>query len=224
MWAKFIKPSTFPLSDAFWQIPLDFASKAKTAFVVSGKGFVPVYSNAVWTTECSSNPIEIDQYSFGCSFTAACFCLDNIVTCSNEFERHLELLEEAPKRIRSANLTVGLKSKFCCKRLKYLGHIGGRSPKNERIEAMVKFPPIFCPTGKVIIWFVLFSFTFVTKVIVEQKPESAFGSIKSCLGKVPVVIFPDYNRPFYMQCDASAGKILKQIEGGQEQVIAYISQ
>lgn len=69
--------------------------------------------------------------------------LDDIIVCAETLEEHMVLLKIIAERINAAGLTIGVaKSKFCCKRLKYLGFIlseKGISVDPGKIQAIVDY-------------------------------------------------------------------------------------
>ena len=75
-----------------------------------------------------------------------CFCyLDDIITATEGFGMHLEILERILIRLRDANSTINReKSFFCVPEAKYLGFIIDRvgfRPDPERVSAALNIPP-----------------------------------------------------------------------------------
>ena len=59
-----------------------------------------------------------------------------------------------------------------------------------------------------------------------EECEHAFTTLKSKLIDAPILIYPNFNKPFYLEVDASIigfGAVLFQMNGRQKQVIAYAS-
>jgi len=52
-------------------------------------------------------------------------CLDGLLIVSDSLEEHLKVLSKLAGCIKSAGLTLNVKSKFCMKSVNYLGHIVG---------------------------------------------------------------------------------------------------
>lgn len=71
--------------------------------------------------------------------------LDDIIIATDTLEQHLEVLAKIANRLAKAGLTISPeKSRFCMKRLKYLGYIvfeDGNQLDPEKIEAIVNYPP-----------------------------------------------------------------------------------
>ncbi|KAH8310171.1 hypothetical protein KR067_003595, partial [Drosophila pandora] len=52
--------------------------------------------------------------------------LDDLLVMSENFQEHMEMLEEVSRSLKAAGLTIGLKkSHFCFKELRYLGYVIG---------------------------------------------------------------------------------------------------
>lgn len=239
------------LKDAFWQIPLDESSKEKTAFAVPGR---PLYHFTVMPFGlCNAAqrmsrlmdkviPSRIRENVF--------IYLDDLLICSSDFKTHIELLGEVAKCLRAANLTINVeKSRFCQKEIKYLGYIVGQGclkTDRSKVEAIEKFPLPKSPrqirryigmTG----WYRQFIPNFadlaapLTDCLKKSKqfkltPEAevSFQKLKEALISAPVLVQPNFSKPFVIQCDASrvgVGGVLTQVdEQGTEHPIAYVSQ
>lgn len=68
----------------------------------------------------------VDQV-LGCDLEPHVFVyMDDVIIATQTVEHHLELLRIVARRLTDAGLTISPeKSRFCMKRLKYLGHIIG---------------------------------------------------------------------------------------------------
>lgn len=70
--------------------------------------------------------------------------LDDLLILSGTFCRHLEILREISRQIRSAGLTINVEiSKFCVQEVRYLGHLMGKGAIQndpDKISAITKFP------------------------------------------------------------------------------------
>ena len=56
--------------------------------------------------------------------------------------------------------------------------------------------------------------------------NNAFLCLKSCLTSAPVLVYPDFSKPFVVDTDASngaVGGVLSQICDGKEHPVAYCS-
>lgn len=112
--AKFL--STIDLSKAFWQIPLDPASRKYTAFRVFGRGlfqFTRLPFGLVNSPATLSRLMD-QILGYGELEPNVFVYLDDIVVASNTFEEHIQRLQEVAKRLNAANLSINVeKSKFC---------------------------------------------------------------------------------------------------------------
>ena len=241
--ARFI--TSIDLKSAYFQIPLDEESKEKTAFIVPGKG---LFQFKRMPQGLSTSPATWQRFIdkvLGEDLKPFVFVyLDDIIIVSQTFENHLILLDKVLSRLEKAGLTINLeKSKFCRKELKYLGFVvneKGLHVDPEKVEAINSFKrPRTKKQLKRFIgmasWYRRFvpSFSSIMcplhALTSDKNPfkwssdcELAFESIKEKLISAPVLICPDFSKPFDLYCDASGvglGAILSQ-EG---QVVAYAS-
>lgn len=244
--------SSIDLKDAFWQIELDSKSKEKTAFSIPGR---PLYHfrvmpfglcNAAQSMCRLMNKVVPHQYH-----DRIFVYIDDLLICSPDFESHIELLSVVATRLRLANLTINLeKSKFCLTEVKYLGFIIGDGcikTDPEKISAIVDFP-VPCTVRHVRRfigmsgWYRRFieNYASIAAPITDlmsnktgkfewsKAAQIAFDKLKQALSTAPILAHPDFNRRFYIQCDASThgvGSVLYQLEDdGSEKPIAYMSQ
>lgn len=247
--AKYI--STLDMTDAFFQIPLHIESQAKTAFAVPMRGTYVYQRMPMGLTNSGAELCMLIDSLFGSEFEPFAFpYLDDVVIITETFEQHIEILERIAKKFRFANLSVSPeKSKFCYKKLKYLGHIideSGVAMDKSRIDAIENFatPTTVKEVQRLIGmagWYRRFicDFARITAPITElikknvkfewtEERERAFRSLIKALTSAPVLAAPNYTLPFEIQVDASqmgCGAVLIQKEGDQEdRVIAYMSQ
>ena len=64
------------------------------------------------------------------------------------------------------------------------------------------------------------------KFVWEKDQQEAFDTLKKCLTSPPILAFPDFDKEFILQTDASGwglGVVLTQIIDGKERVICYAS-
>ncbi len=70
--------------------------------------------------------------------------LDNILVCSDTFEKYINYLRKVFIKLREANLVIKLKKyKFGQKKIKFLGHIigtNGLQTDPENIEKIINYP------------------------------------------------------------------------------------
>lgn len=174
--------------------------------------------------------------------------IDDILLYTEEWEEHVQLLEDVFKRLDDANLTINLmKSHFVQADVEYLGFKVGRG-KVRTVEAKVKdIVDLPLPTNrKEILRFLGASgyyrrfcknFSDVampltnllakkSKFCWNEKCNEAFNEIKKMLVNAPVLRMPDYEKPFVLYVDASqngVGSVLMQEHEGVDHPIGYYS-
>lgn len=243
--------SSIDLKDAFWQLPLERSSREKTAFTIPGR---PLYQFTVMPfglCNAAQRLCRLMDKVIPSRVRESVFVyLDDLLVVSATFSEHLRLLEEVAGFLEKAGLTINVgKSKFCCKELKYLGYIVGEGklhPDPEKVSAIEKYSYPKTPkqvrsfmgaTG----WYRRFIKdyaliaapifdTLKKKKVFEFTDEAkiAFENLKAALISGPVLIHPNFNKDFFVQCDASdvgMGAVLFQKdENDEERPVAYFSQ
>jgi len=175
--------------------------------------------------------------------------LDDLLIVSDSLERHLEVLREVAFHIKRAGLTINIgKSKFCSKRVKYLGHIvgdGGIRMDPEKIAAITEFPvPKTLRSMRSFLglcgWYRKFIGNFAAltapltdlltperKLAFTEQALKAFEDLKTRLTEAPILKSADFSKPFFIHCDASktgVGGVLVQLsDEGDECPIAFVS-
>lgn len=242
--------STVDLKDAFWQIPLEESSKEKTAFAVSGRGQFQFKVMPFGLHNAAQSQSRLMDRVLGNDLEPFVFYyLDDIVIMSNDFDKHLLLIQEVGKRLSKAKLTINLeKSAFCRKQLRYLGYVItelGLKTDPAKVTPILNFPKPTCVKEVrqfigVAGWYRRFikNFSSIAAPITEltKKPkkkfiwcdnaDSAFRVLKTALVSAPILRNPDFTQPFTIQADASdkgVGAVITQGEGDEERVIAYFS-
>lgn len=242
--------SSIDLKDAFWQIPLAESSREKTAFTVPGR---PLYHFTVMPfglCNAAQRLCRLMDKVIPARLREKVFVyLDDLLVVSAEFSEHIRLLTEVARCLVSAGLTINVgKSRFCCRELKYLGYIVGGGllkPDPEKIRAIEKFA--YPSTAKQVRSFLgttgwyrrfIHYYALIAAPISEtlkkgkrfmfsEEAKSAFDKLKECLIKSPVLSNPDFNKIFFIQCDASdvgvGAVIFQEDEEGGEHPIEYFS-
>ena len=243
--------SKIDLKDAFWQIALDSESRLKTAFAVPNR---PLYNftrmpfglcNAPQTMcRLMDKVIPYNLKSFVFVY------LDDLLVLSQSFSEHIDHLLEVATCLRRAGLTINVeKSHFALSQVKYLGYIVGQGSlqvDSDKVAAIRDFP---CPKSVRQLrqflgmagWYRRFiqdfaSTTFhLTELLSKKKKfiwtedaQKSFNLLKEKLISAPLLVHPDYSKPFIVQCDASlhgVGALLAQVDAeGHERPIAFMSQ
>lgn len=181
-----------------------------------------------------------------------CCCeayLDDMVLYSRSWSDHLDLLRELFTRLQKASLTVNLsKCEFGKARVTYLGKVVGGGqvcPVNTKVEAVCAFP---VPTTRRELrrflgmagYYRAFCKNFasvVTPLTNLLRPtrvfqwtaacQHAFDAAKALLANAPVLLAPDFEKPFSLAvdaCDFGAGVVLMQVaEDGVDHPVSYFS-
>jgi hypothetical protein len=248
--AKFI--SSIDLSKAFWQIKLEKSSREKTAFAVPGRGLFHFVRMPFGLKNAAGELQHLVDNIFGPKYFKDVFCyLDDLIIVSPDFNSHLRTLDEVHSKLKEAGLTIKLsKCEFCKEKLKYLGFIvdrDGLRPDPEKIKCIVEYPrPNNLKQLRSFLGMVGFyrknirDFSEIAvplnKILRVKKgekkfswspeAESGFVSLKRALVTAPVLVCPDFEKPFILHCDASKhqiGAALHQKHDGQEVAVAYFS-
>lgn len=249
--AKYL--SSIDLKSAFWQIPLDTNSCEKTAFTVLGRGLFEFNVLPFGLHNSAATQQRLMDNIFGPALEPYIFVyLDDIIIVSSDFNKHIELLNVVFDRLEAANLTINVeKCEFCRPSLRYLGYMvdeSGLHTDPEKIEAMVSFQKPRTATEMkrfigLISWYRRFikDFSSVSSplssllkgkrksntLLWNNDAEKAFENIKNYLVSAPILISPNFAKPFIVQSDASdygLGGVLVQLdENNEEHVISYAS-
>ena len=175
--------------------------------------------------------------------------LDDINIHSQTFEEHLKYLQKVFEKLRKAGFKLNPeKCNLFQNELPFLGHIitaEGISPDPSTVERVKnfsqprtvkqlrsflglagyyrKFIKGFSQIASPLFKLLRNNITFVW----TQEQEKAFQELKHKLTSVPILIYPDFTRKFYLYTDASdneLGAVLAQRDAdGKERVIAYAS-
>lgn len=229
--AKFV--SKFDLLKGYWQIPLTERAKLVSAFVTPD-GFYQYkvmpfgMKNAPATFQRMVNALVSDLDN-----TEG--YVDDIATYSETWSDHVSQLRALFVRLSEAKLTINLlKSEFCKAVVDYLGHRVGQGqvrPLTAKIQGIVDFPTPqnrravmrylgmagyyrkFCPNFSTIAQPLTNLLQKKVKFIWTDQCQTAFDQIKSILVNEPVLVAPDFSRPFQLMVDASdigIGSVLAQ--------------
>jgi Reverse transcriptase (RNA-dependent DNA polymerase) len=132
------------LSHGFHHLPLDKASRAKTAFSTR-RG---LYQWATVFFDIRSGPAAfqrlLDSVLAGLAFECCLLYLDDIIVYRKSFEQHMDALDKVLTAIRDAGYKLNVsKCSFGVNRVTYLGHIiskHGIEVDPEKVQAVRDFP------------------------------------------------------------------------------------
>lgn len=241
--------SAIDFSDAYLQVELDEQSQEKTAFSISGKGYFAYCRMPFGLCNSGATLCRLVDSVIGCDLEPNVFIyLDDIIVATDTFEEHIKMLATIADRLTKAGLTISPeKSRFCMKRLSYLGYIideNGIQPDPMKIDSVCNYPvPKTVKDVRRLVglagWYRRFipNFSTITAPLSEltkkgrkfewtKEADEAMATIKKILISAPVLANPDYSKKFIIQTDASdigMGGLLVQGEGADERVIAYTS-
>lgn len=237
------------LSKAYWQIPLDEASRDYTSFRAGKQLFrfkvMPFGLKGAPTTQTKlmNKVLGIDLEPFVYVY------LDDIIITSNNLKEHFRLLRLVAERLKRANLTISLeKSKFCQKKISYLGYTlseQGLAVDSVKIQPILDYTVPKTPKDvRRFVGMVSFYKQFIEhfsdltapitdllrgtkgKICWTKEADEAFLKIKSVLTSPHVLANPDFKLPFIIESDASdgaVGAVLVQVIEGIKRPIAFFS-
>ena len=218
--------STLDLSKGYWQVPVAADSRQKTAFVTPlGKyqfkvmPFGLVGAPAVF--QRMMNTLLADIISYAGAY------IDDLVIFSTSWDDHLNHLRTVFQKLRAAKLTAKpQKCQFGMFQCSYLGHLVGQGrvkPEDAKISAIRSF--LQPQTKKDVRSFLglagyyrRFIPEFATiaspltdltrkdapeKVSWQPAHQHAFDQLKCSLSSETVLASPNFDRPFFLQTDAS---------------------
>ena len=245
--ARFV--STLDLTKGYWQVPLTKRAKPKTAFATpDGLFHYTVLPFGVHGAPATFQRL-MDRVLRPHREYAAAY-LDDIVIHSTSWAQHLEHLDAVLGALRRAGLTANAKKcRIGLTETDYLGFTIGRGcvkPQVQKVEKIKDWPR---PTTKkqtksflgLIAYYSKFINDFSTiaaplydltrhrlpnHVTWTDEAEQAFSALKRALCEDPVLIAPDFNKPFLLHTDASRtglGAVLSQVVDGHEHPVTYIS-
>ncbi|GFT98288.1 retrovirus-related Pol polyprotein from transposon 17.6 [Trichonephila clavipes] len=240
--------STLDLKSGYWQVEIHPEDREKTAFT-SGQGLwqFKVMPFGLCNAPATFEPL-METVLKGLTFEACLIYLDDVIRGGRTFEEHLQNIWKVLSKLSDANLKLNRsKCKFFQKEVNYLGHIisaegvrtdpekvsavkNWKRPENLRelrsflglctyYRKFVKgFSNIARPLHKLTESKQKFQWT--------KECEDSFLQLKEALTSSPILIYPQPDKPFILDTDASnesVGAVLSQEIDGQERVVAYWS-
>ena len=184
----------------------------------------------------------------GLTGTDAFVYLDDVVIHARNLNDHNEKLTRVFNRFRRYNLKLNpLKCQFLRKEVIYLGHKctnEGALPDPSKVECVHSFPAPrtvrqvqaflglanyyrkFIPNFSAIVRPITNLLKKDVKFDWDTSCQKAFEEVKQCLVSPPILIYPDFSKPFNLTTDASntaLGAVLSQGKVGEDKPIAYAS-
>lgn len=240
--------STLDLLSGYWQVPLDDDAQEKSAFVTRGGLWRWKVLPFGLTSAPASFERLMERVLGGLQWKTLLLYLDDVIVFSRDFDSHLDRLELVLQRFRSANLKLKpSKCELFRKSVSFLGHRvsqHGVSTDPQKVESIREWPTPRCISEvRTFLGMVGYYRRFCPAMATVAKPlhkltskdaqfkwtaeeDAAFTSLKDQLTSAPVLGYPNPQRDYILDTDASndgAGAVLSQIQQGQERVIAYFS-
>lgn len=241
--------TTLDAAAAYWSMPLAEQDKEKTAFAVPrGKYEFNVTPFGLCNAGASYQRL-IDMSLSGLPSDRTLAYMDDIVVFSKSFEDHLYSLEQIFQRLSSSGISLKLsKCVFACEKVDFLGFElskSGIKPQSRLTTAINQFQrPTTQKELKGFLGLSGFYRAFIPAFATISKPltamtshkvpftwtdecEKSFQELKHALSSEPVLAFPNTNKPFIVDVDASnlaVGGVLSQIDdNGDSHPIAFFS-
>ena len=241
--------STIDLLSGYWQVPLAEESRPITAFSTPQGHF----QWRVMPFGLKNAPICFSRLMgqiFGDLVGKNVFVyLDDIIIFDKNVDSHFQTLTEVMKRLTQAGLKIKTsKCVFLKRSISFLGHrvdAEGIHTLDDKIKAIKNFPqPTTVENVRSFLGLCGYYRSFVkgfasiasplNVLLKKDRPfswgavqEESFEKLKTALTTAPILVFPDYQRPFVLFTDASGlglGAVLMQTDDqGKYRVIAFAS-
>ena len=248
--------STFDLNSGFWQVPMDEESKQYTAFALGSMGLYECESMPFGLCNALPTSQRLMQNCLGeLNLTYCLIYLDDMTVFSKMPEEHLQRMRVVFDRLQEHGLK--LKPSKCDmfkSEINYLAHHVSQKrvlPSKKNLKSIAQcLPPDTYTKVKSFVGLVGHYRHFIkgfAKIAVplydltsgdnkdkksehvDLSPEAleAFNCLKVACLQAPILAFPDFNKPFLLETDASGrglGAILSQKQAdGQYHPITYAS-
>ncbi|KAF4650241.1 hypothetical protein FOZ61_000500, partial [Perkinsus olseni] len=244
--------STLDLRSGYWQLPVEKADQAKTAFC-PGPGF-PLYEWLRMPFGLASAPATfqrlMDQVLGHLPFVK--IYLDDILIFSRDRDEHIRHLREVFRCLKEANLTVaGDKCEIGMSEVVYLGHLfsrDGMKPDPSKVDIILRWPkPETAAELRSFLGLAGYYRGFMPHFSEKARPlfeagracsklkggklidfwgdlqDQAFLVLKVGLASLPSLSYPDFDVPFTLCTDASDYAIGAVLEQ-RDRPVAFFSQ
>lgn len=241
--------TTLDLASGYWQVEMDTESREKTAFCShSGSYEFNVMPFGLCNAPATFQRL-MEAVLVGLAREKCIVYLDDILVMGKTFEEHLDNLGQVLSRLRQAGLRLKPRKCHLAKRkVCYLGYVvssEGVSADPTKVEAVKNFAtptdlrqlrsflglasyyrrfiPAFSKVAAP-----LFSLTRKDATFKwDEWCQQSFDRLKDLLVSAPLLVFPDFTRPFVLETDASGqglGAVLgQQQDSGLVAPLAYAS-
>ena len=217
--------TTLDLASGYWQVHMHPESREKTAFSTTSG----LYEFVAMPFGLCNAPATFQRLMevvlMGLTREKCVVYLDDILVMGRTFEEHLENLKEVFDRLRKAKLTLKPKKcKFLRDKVEYLGHIVSRdgiAADPSKLEAIRRFPtPDHLKTLRSFLGLASYYRRFIPTFSKVASPlfaltrtgvpfewtdqcQETFEQLKKLLTESPVLAFPDFEKEFLLETDAS---------------------
>ena len=248
--------STFNLNSGFWQVPMDEESKQYTAFTLGSMGLYECESMPFGLCNAPPTFQRLMQNCLGeLNLTYCLIYLDDVIVFSEMLEEHLQRMCVVFNHLQGHSLkSKPSKCEVFKPEINYLAHHvsqKGVLPSKKNLESIAQCPspdtyikvksfvglvghyrcfikgfakiavPLYDPTSR--------DNKDKKSEHVDLFPEAleAFDCLKAACIEAPILAFPDFDKPFLLEMDASRrglGAVLSQKQAdGRYHPIAYAS-
>ena len=247
---------TFDMNSGFWQVPMEEESKQYTAFTLGSMGLYECESMPFGLCNALPTFQRLMQNCLGeLNLTYCLIYLDDVIVFSDTPEEHLQRMRVVFNHLHEHSLKLKpSKCEVFKLEINYLAHHVSRKgvlPSKKNLESIAQCPPPDIYTKvKYFVGLVGHYRCFIkgfAKIAaplynltsgdnkdkksehVDLFPEAreAFDRLKAACLQAPILSFPDFNKPFLLEADASGrglGAVLSQKQAnGQYHPIAYAS-
>ena len=243
--------SLLDLRSGYWQIPVAQEDRAKTAFVTQNGLYEFTRMPFGLKTAPATFQRAMEVILAGLTFEICLCYLDDVIVFGKTLTEHNDRLKTVLTRFRDNNLRVKLaKCVFASPQVTYLGHCisqQGVSPDPTKLTAVTEIPlPSNIKEVRTFLGLTGYYRRFIPNYATVAQPltkltskeycnnfvwtdecTAAFDKLKQLLCSAPILCYPDFDREFILQTDASdvgLGAVLSQIDkSGNEHVVAYAS-
>lgn len=239
--------SKFDLLKGYWQVPLTDRAKEVSTFVTPFGNYSYCVMPFGMKNSAATFQRLVNSVIHNLENTEA--YIDDVIVYNIHWTEHLDSIRKLFDRVRDAKLSINLeKCDFTCATVVYLGHVVGQGqikPVNAKVDIIVNFPQ---PGAKkelmrflgMIGFYRKFCHNFATvsnpltnllkkkaKFIWTDECQQAFEKLKAMLKSSPILLAPDFEKPFKLAIDASevaVGSVLLQEDScGVDHPVAYFS-
>ena len=224
--------STFNMNSGFWQVPMDEESKQYTAFTLGSMGLYEYESMPFGLCNVPPTFQRLMQNCLGeLNLTYCLIYLDDVIVFSDMPEEHLQRMHVVFDHLHERGLKLKpSKCEVFKSEINYLAHHvsqKGVLPSKKNLESIAQCPPPDTYTKvKSFVGLVGHYRCFIKgfakiaaplhdltsgdnkdkkseHVDLSPKAREAFNCLKAACLQAPILSFPDFNKPFLLETDAS---------------------